>query len=88
MWIFLKILFILEGKRQHKEEQRGREKESSADSVLSTEPNMRFNPTPRDHDLSQNQELDTTNWATQVPCKFYFDENCAENLSLCWYGKE
>ena len=44
---------------------RVRERESEADSILSTEPNVGLDTKPGDHDLSQNQDVDT--YLTELP---------------------
>lgn len=54
------------------EGQRVREKESEADSPLSTKPNVGWILRPGDHDLSQNQESSLTNGSHPgVPQKGY-----------------
>lgn len=50
---------------------RGAEKEGEADSLLSTEPNVGFNPRPWDHDVSPSQTFNRM----RHPCfilLFYF----------------
>ena len=48
-----------EGVQRERERERERERIPSRLHTVSTEPDVVFNLKPRDHDLNQNQELDT-----------------------------
>ena len=61
-------LFWEEREREYDRERvYGAERESQADSTLITEPDGGSVSQPWDHDLSQKQELDTNDCATQAP---------------------
>ena len=61
--IMFVYLFILSGERDR---ERGRQRIPSRLHTISTEPDT-WDEKPWDHDLIWDQELDTTNWAIQVP---------------------
>lgn len=74
----LSYIFIL-GRSETMSHSKGREREneSQADSPPSVE--QLQGPWAWDHDLSWNQELDTTDWATQALCKICFKSNTDKN---------